>query len=528
MKRTNKYQQPEDGSFTDGVDVPQGLRSYRFISRKVFLKLTAAITVVGVLEGCGVKLINPTLPATPTPEPTLNPSPPVCLTDTEAHLVDEGQALSDAAINPNKLMETMYESTKQTEIQAGRAPADSTFSLFVVRFNYCDQDGKTNTAVYTFVRVDTKDKGSYLMMVAQKVTGNVMEIRSIRLDPSELTLNGQKRFVLALVDDPNSPDPANPIKLNPPQPVFIYDTTRSKWENMTPGERQNVPVQFVAQGAATGLPVNSKDLNVVLRMTPAYPPAVPENTPMPALSPEYSKYFPVEFYQSYDNTIVHGVTIKNMTIGLAKSVTQRALEPVKSFKLYRPDALAIMGDCWLHTCWENYKHYNPGNDGLTYEQYLKQVNSGVGRITVAAVDETASKSYSDRSIVTLDPRDGFFINGTDQQLPVRLNAIKYLYLGKNSHGQLVTGCSIAAIRLVEARQNTNLSPEISLGLQFSTSILDVINQYTGGENTCLMLSAYFEGKCGNFGKPGLDFSKKYLSPVILEMYSNNNPLFIIA
>ncbi len=110
-------------------------------------------------------------------------------------------------------------------------------------------------------------------------------------------------------------------------------------------------------------------------------PEKPTPTKEAGFSREFGFYQP-EWYMS-EEVMVDGIKME-ITIGLTRSVTDRTVEPVKALVPAREDSFERIARYHLQMCWLNYKKNNPGNDGLSFEQYEELVRQGGGEITLVA------------------------------------------------------------------------------------------------------------------------------------------------
>jgi len=166
-------------------------------------------------------------------------------------------------------------------------------------------------------------------------------------------------------------------------------------------------------------------------------PAEPEKTAESGINREFGFYAPE--WTIAREVVVDGIKMK-ITLGLTRSVIFRPLEPVKALEPAREDSFERIGKYHLQMCYENYKRNNPGNDGLSFEQYEELVRQGKGEITIAAVDlakaQTISDSIKAREILKVSPKNVSIVFH-EGSLPVTLNTLVGTYLAKDENGGLV-------------------------------------------------------------------------------------------
>jgi hypothetical protein len=177
-------------------------------------------------------------------------------------------------------------------------------------------------------------------------------------------------------------------------------------------------------------------------LTPSRTP-VPTETPEPTLTPtetiipinETSRYFEPGFQLDVEGN-VDGISVP-FTVGLHPSIMNRAVEPVTSVTVNRPDTNDTYAKFWLTMCWKKYEMQHPEAAGMSFAQYEELVKKGGGEVQIAAVDEKTGDSNN--KLLTFHPENGFVFIPADNSvhLPEAINASNGIYFGKNEKGQLV-------------------------------------------------------------------------------------------
>ena len=150
---------------------------------------------------------------------------------------------------------------------------------------------------------------------------------------------------------------------------------------------------------------------------------------------ETSRYFQPEFQLDLEGT-VDGITIP-YTLGLHKSIVERAEEPIKTISVNREDTPELYAKFWLTICWQKYLEQHPNDAKITFQQYEELVKNGEGEIEVAAVDENTDDQNN--KILTFHPEKGFVSIFVDKSitLPEDGNTLFSFYFGMNRKGQLI-------------------------------------------------------------------------------------------
>jgi hypothetical protein len=150
---------------------------------------------------------------------------------------------------------------------------------------------------------------------------------------------------------------------------------------------------------------------------------------------ETSRYFQPEFQLDLEGN-VDGISIP-YTVGLHKSIVERAEEPIKTISVNREDAPDLYAKFWLTICWQKYLEQHPNDAKITLAQYEDLVKNGEGEIEVAAVDENTDDQNN--KILTFHPEKGFVSIFVDKSitLPEDGNTLFSFYFGMNRKGQLI-------------------------------------------------------------------------------------------
>lgn len=233
-----------------------------------------------------------------------------------------------------------------------------------------------------------------------------------------------------------------------------------------------------------------------------------------------------------------------LTVGLMKSLVERAKEPIKSVVLNDPTKLVDIAELWIKVGLENYKRYNPGNDNLTLDQYVDLVKDGGGLMTVAGISEKDAKSQKDPVVEDLkfSPTKGFVVLMADDndEFPLLLqpDPNQSAYFGVNENGGLVIASQFTSVNsMVDQRQYEGKEPggytvEEALNMMFGYEVARAAMYPIYGKNKCLVAASktqYRNGgaDCGFFGNDAKDFQKGQFHDAIYlkKWYYSGIPLF---
>ena len=271
-------------------------------------------------------------------------------------------------------------------------------------------------------------------------------------------------------------------------------------------------------------------------------PVPPTNTPTEAptetpkvevrnLAESESKFYDPEFVLRMEMEY-KGIKMP-LTVGLMKSLVERAKEPIKSVVLNDPTKLVDIAELWMKVGLENYKRYNPGNDNLTLDQYVDLVKDGGGLMTVAGISEKDAKSQKDPVVEDLkfSPLKGYVVLMADDndEFPMLLqpNPNYSLYFGINENGSLVIVSQfMPVLTFTEQRGYADIykqqgtSVEIILNAAFSLEVARAAIYPIYGKNKCLVAASktqYRNGgeDCGFFGNDAEDFQKSQYDDILL-------------
>ncbi|MDM7918096.1 MAG: hypothetical protein QUS12_02910, partial [Methanosarcina sp.] len=221
------------------------------------------------------------------------------------------------------------------------------------------------------------------------------------------------QMALSACNPVNSPQTPETLSAQPPAQTEIY----------TPTPAEPTPT-FTPTPTETFMPTPTQTETATATPTEAR-----------TAAEETSRYFQPEFQLDLEGT-VDGITIP-YTLGLHKSVVERAEEPIKTISVNREDAPDLYAKFWLTICWQKYLEQHPNDAKITFAQYEDLVKNGEGEIEVAAVDENTDDQNN--KILTFHPEKGFVSIFVDKSitLPEDGNTLFSFYFGMNRKGQLI-------------------------------------------------------------------------------------------
>jgi hypothetical protein len=269
-------------------------------------------------------------------------------------------------------------------------------------------------------------------------------------------------------------------------------------------------------------------------LTPSRTP-LPTETPEQTLPPtetiipinETSRYFEPGFQLDVEGN-VDGIKVP-FTVGLHPSIMNRAVEPVKSVTVNRPDTNDTYAKFWLTMCWKKYEMQHPEAAGMSFVQYEELVKKGGGEVQIAAVDEKTGDSNN--KLLTFHPENGFVYIPVDYtvHLPEALNTLTGIYFGMNEKGQLVVVSNSLYPDVLSSMRSSasgaGYKPDFAVDLQFSRSIAETLEDILSLDNNGLLSSTQYWQKVGQGILPD---SNLYLRPNINNpMLANKTPFFVI-
>ncbi len=241
-------------------------------------------------------------------------------------------------------------------------------------------------------------------------------------------------------------------------------------------------------------------------------------TPMPTEAftkvrhPEFSSKYQPEYIEHHV-VVVEGITM-NIDFGLSYWVTARPEESVSEIHI-APDIAQMVGELFLKSCWYRFTHFMPGNESVSYGQYVELVRQGRGNISFVAYDEVNGGRWPVET--SFDPADGFALSLVDESLPIKMNDLWDTYFGTNATGRL-----LIANKLDEAM----LSRYSDLGYEdkwltiFRDLLSDAFYGILSVENKCF-LYANVQGACGYPSMPTNTWGE-FFKKIMNEMWSQHN------
>lgn len=225
----------------------------------------------------------------------------------------------------------------------------------------------------------------------------------------------------------------------------------------------------------------------VITITPTVPAtAIEINVPV-----EMSKFYMVTFSRSYEAD-VDGIKIP-ITIGLTKSLTERPVWSVKSFKPITSEVIDGIGKIYLYSCFLNYVKENSGNSDLTFEHYKEKVRQGEGEIVIGGVDEQKANTNKEREILKIKPSNGINLILTDSQLPVTISQGAYAYIAKGINGELIiieNSLRYSELKEIVGNNPGPQSDEEIAGIIFYTKVTGLLRFLPFTDNKCLLNDIY--------------------------------------
>ena len=274
----------------------------------------------------------------------------------------------------------------------------------------------------------------------------------------------------------------------------------------------------------TTTPVVTEVAPGVTETATAEPTAVPTETEAPAevKHPEFSREYQPAYIEHHE-VVVQGITM-NIDWGLSHWVTARPEKPVSEIHI-APDIAPMVGELFLKSCWYRFTHFMPGNESVTYEQYVELEKQGKGDISFVAYDEVNGGRWPVET--SFDPAEGFALSLVDESLPIKIHDKSSTYYGSDGTGRL-----FIANKLDKAMVSrySGISYEDKWLSIFRDLLSDSLGDLLSIENKCFV-SADVQSACGYPSFP-IDKWKEFFQPILNEMMLQHNedrdPIFWVV
>lgn len=295
---------------------------------------------------------------------------------------------------------------------------------------------------------------------------------------------------------PESQTPVPPTPTDLPREATA--TATAKW-----GEPPTPTTLSTKTATATEVPPTSTP-EATKMATATEVPTVPTPEVVTVGSEFYKPAFAKELEANVD-----GIKV-NITIGLMSNITERALEPVKSFSPTNQAAVNEVGRFWLKMCAYNYmiNHSEFGNpeEGSNFDNFFPKyeeiVRNGGGQLTLAGVNEVTSRDKNKREESWQVPPTDITLIFSDGRLPVVLTEKGSVYIAKNNQGKLVIASTELDYRILEDQNNYCKSPEQCRqykGSAFTNRLTDAFDIVA--QNNALLFRGSWIGSGVEYGAP---------------------------